>query len=250
MGSNSNCRHTFVELHSDGGTMLAERTQAEEIARLAWRALATIVAVLAVAVTAYAQSPPPEGLLWDLLKQQHVLGTFGNWLVSDGQAIVSAGQMSAGQTFGSKYCAATSLTVGQGGRVSLRIVLDSPTLVEWRIFPSDTMLGQGLNEIEAKKLLFADLISSDDARRGASTTEATVWVGAQSPFPVPFSLIRIKHSEWLVELETLDGVGRVANWVLDKPEMRIAFPNTGVSDVIVSMTGFPAAFSALKNCVG
>jgi hypothetical protein len=217
------------------------------VSRIYRVAFTTIVALVAASLLAYAQLSPQDQ---DLLKKGRVLGKFGNWLVSDGET-----------TDGSKYwkyCEATSLTASQGGRVSLRVLLESPLSVEWQVLPSDTAFGQGLSEIEAKRLLLATLLApSAVASRGTSMIQTMVRIAAQGPFPVTFTLIRIGTSEelrkrywWLTELETLDEFGRVTNWAMDASEMQIAFPNTGIPDLIVSMTGFPSALAALKRCAG
>lgn len=206
--------------------------------------MAAVVGFGAMTAGTSAFAQMPEWMQDLAFKKQHLLGTFGNWMVNSGEAVG-----------GSKYCAIVSLQASQGGTVALRVISSSPQTVEWQVFPSVTAPGQGLSDVEAKKIVLAELAPPTVAQTGEATVEAIASIGAQSPIHIPFNLIRVGGSDelkgrywWLVELDTLSAFGRVADWVVQNPVMRIAFPSTRIPDVSVSMDGFSEALAIMKRC--
>lgn len=219
-----------------------------------WAVMARIViivlpflAIVSVPLREYASSHAarmPDWMQELVFSKQHLLGTFGNWMVTSGEAVDGSG-----------YCSIVSLQAAQGGTVALRVLRDSPRVVEWLVFPSVTAPGETLSEVEAKKIILAQLAPPSVGRFGESIVQGIASIGNQSPFPVPFSLIRVGGSDelrarywWLVQLDSLSGFERAADWVIQSPQMRIALRNTRLSDVVIAMRGFPAALAAMKRC--
>jgi hypothetical protein len=126
----------------------------------------------------------------------------------------------------------------------------------WWVSTGQTVDGskyRGLNDVEAKRIILADLAPLFVARASGSLIQATVWVGTQPAFPVPLTLIRTGRSLdhwWLTKLEPIEAFDRLASWLVDNSEMKFAFPNTDTPDITVSMSGFPAALAAMKACGG
>ena len=152
--------------------------------------------IMAIAVFVMAASPTKvfSQHLQELLKKQEIIGDFGNWMVSKGQTASEE-----------KYCAATSLTLSNGGRISLRVLANSRDRLEWQVFPSTTAFGEGLSEIEAKKLLLADFAPSFVTRAGEPTIQAMVSIGMQPLFPVQFTTVRVGAIITLRKQESTSG---------------------------------------------
>jgi hypothetical protein len=195
-----------------------------------------------ISVPLYAQSRQLD----DLLKKQQVLGTFGNWMAGSGYT-----------SDGYKYCAATSMTASDGGRIALRVLPTSPGNVEWRVFPStDDVPGKGLSEIEAKKEVLADIAPMSVARAGSQTIKATAWIGRQS-FQVTFTVITVGRSQelqnrywWLTELEKFEDFEKVGQSLANGSEMKIDLLAKDTPEIRVSMAGFPDALEAISQCSG
>jgi hypothetical protein len=200
--------------------------------------------VSTAAISAIAVRSEPSEQLQQLLKTQRILGTFGNWMVDDGQTAA-----------GLKFCDATSLTQGKGGRVSFRALSNSAPVVEWRVLPSQTAPGDGLTDAEAKRLLVAEFAPPFMPEAGGPTMPAVVRVGIRTEFPVTFTLIRVGSSAvqrgrywWLVELENFENLGRLSNWALNEPEMWIGIAEPDIPVMKVSMSGFSAALREMMRC--